>query len=117
MSSDTNEHDRIQLRRLLLIAALLAVIVALVWMPEGKRYPSVSSKENLEMMKALYAACNTRDPNRLGQVESRLDIARQSGLMTPAEEKAFRQIVGLAKSGRWEKAQEEAMRFAKDQTR
>ena len=84
-------------------------------MPGCKKYPPVSSKESLELMKLLYSACNTRDTERLERVEKGVTELAAEGKMTDEEKKTFDQIIGWARAGKWEKAEDAAFKFAKDQ--
>lgn len=115
----SGNHDdkpgRSRLRRLLLVMALLAVPLAVVWWPGCRQYPPVSSKESLKLMKLLYAACNTRDEKRLAEVERRLSELEREGKVTPQEKAGYDRIIGTARAGNWEKAEAAAFKFAQDQ--
>lgn len=103
------------LRRLSWVAGILACLVVVVWWPGCRQYPPVSSRENLDLIKLVYAACNTRNSARLANAERRLEIATRQHAITPDEESAFRKILGLARAGDWKTAESAAFQFAKDQ--
>lgn len=116
MSGDhTDGPDRSRLRRLLGVMALLAVPLAVIWWPGCRQYPPVSSKESLTLLKLLYAACNTRDGKRLDEVERRLSDLGRQGKVTAEEKAGYDRIIGLARSGSWERAEAAAFKFAQDQ--
>ena len=96
-------------------AGLLAVPLLVLWWPGCRQYPPVTSKESLGLIKLLYTACNTKDPARLAKVEQGMDKAISQGKMTPPEQAAFHQIIGLAKAGDWKRAEKAAFKFAQDQ--
>lgn len=102
-------------RKLLGAAAALALVVTLLWWPGCRQYPPVSSRENLDLIKLVYTACNTKNPQRLAMVEAKIDNAARSGEMSPQEEAGFRKIVALARGGDWQAAEAAALRFAQDQ--
>lgn len=117
MSGNHSEDvsDRSRLRWLLGVMVSLAVLLAVIWWPGCRQYPPVSSKESLKLMKLLYAACNTKDSQRLSGVESQLADLERQGKVTPQEKAAYDRIVGMAKAGRWEDAEKAAFKFAQDQ--
>lgn len=80
-----------------------------------RQYPTVSSRESMNLVKSLYTACNTRDSERLSKVEQKLDMLVREDKVTPAEQAAFRRIISLAQAGDWASAERAAHRFAQDQ--
>lgn len=96
-------------------AAVLAALVAVVWWPGCRQYPPVTTRENLDLIKQFYTACNTRDPARLARAEKKLDQLVKGGEVSSSEEAGFRRIADLAKGGDWSSAESAALRFAKDQ--
>ena len=94
---------------------LLAVPLVVVWWPGCRQYPAVTSKDALGLMKLLYAACNTRDPARLAKVEQGAEKLAREGKLSPPERDSFADIIGMAKGGDWERAEQSAFRFAQDQ--
>lgn len=112
---DDDASDRSRLRWLLGAMALLAIPLAIIWWPGCRQYPPVTSKESLKLMKLLYSACNTKDPQRLAEVERRLAELEQQGKLSPEEKAGFDRIIGMAKEGNWEKAEAAAFKFAQDQ--
>jgi hypothetical protein len=113
--SHDEPSDRRRLRLLLGLAAVLAIAMAIVWWPRFRQYPAVTSRESLQLMKLLYAACNTRDQARLARVEAGLQRLTEEGKITPAETESFRSIIALTKMGDWKAAQQASLRFAEDQ--
>jgi len=103
------------MRWLLGALLLLALPLLVVWWPGCRQYPPVSSKESLELMKLLYSACNTKDEKRIAKVEEGIEKLTREGKMAPAERESFDKIIGLARAGNWEKAEEAAFKFAQDQ--
>jgi len=97
------------------LAVLVAIPVAILWWPRFRQYPPVTSRESLQLMKLLYAACNTRDPARLARVEEGIAILKQDRKLTPVEEESFLSILSKAKAGAWQEAEQASFRFAEDQ--
>lgn len=96
-------------------AGVLALALVIVWWPGWRQYPAATSPESMQAMKLLYAACNTRDPQRLKQVEERIEKLTSKGTLSEPEQRAYAKILALAQSGDWDRAQREAFRFAQDQ--
>jgi hypothetical protein len=107
--------DRRRLWRLVGAAGLLAIPLVLISWPGCRQYPAVTSKASLGLMKLLYSACNTKDPVRLAKVEQGVKKATREGKLSPAEQEAFANIIGMAKSGEWEGAEQASFKFAQDQ--
>lgn len=112
---DRDAESNSRLRWLLGTMGVVAVPFLIVWWPGCRQYPPVSSKEALQMMKLLYAACNTRDTTRLSQVEQRMEKAAREGKLTAPEREAFERIIGMARAGDWSGAERASFRFAQDQ--
>ena len=70
-----------------------------------------------ELIKQVYTACNTRDAKRLAECEKQLKKLRVSGKIGTSQWDAFRKSLDLAKNGTWEEAQNQALKFARDQIR
>jgi hypothetical protein len=104
-----------RLRWLLGVLAVLAIGLVVVWWPGCRQYPAVTSKESLQLMKLLYAACNTRDTARLARVEQGVEGLARAGHLTAPEQEAFGKIIGLAKAGDWAGAEKASFKFAQDQ--
>ena len=117
MNTNSEVEDSGGSRRRWLVGAMvvLAIPLVVVWWPGCRQYPPVSSKESLELMKLLYSACNTRDEKRLAVVETGVEKLTVEGKIAPAERQGFDKIIAMAKSGKWEKAEEAAFKFALDQ--
>lgn len=99
------------------LLGVLTLAAVVVWWPGCRKYPPVTSPEALSLVRRLYTACNTRQEGRLAAVEVEVDRLTQQGILTPREEEAFRYIVGLAREGKWERAERECFRLAEDQLR
>lgn len=112
---DDDAPDRRRLWRLVGVAGFLAVPLAIIWWPGCREYPAVSSEESLYLMKLLYTACNTKDPVQLARVEEGVQKATREGKLSPPEQEAFAKIIGMAREGEWEDAQQAAFKFAQDQ--
>lgn len=97
------------------LAGLLGIVALVVWWPGCRQYPAVTSPEGLQLIKLVYAACNTQEPARLQMAEERLAKGIQSGQISPREEQAFRTIIDLAKRQEWKQAEAAAFKFAQDQ--
>ena len=97
------------------VAGLLAIPLVVIWWPGCRQYPAVTSKEALQQIKLLYAACNTKDPERLGRVERGIEKLTRESKLSPAEQEGFAKIIAMAKAGDWERAEKAAFKFAEDQ--
>lgn len=115
MSDRAIGNARTRLAWLLSLALLLMMTSIVVWWPGCRRYPPVSSDESLAAMKLLYSACNMKSITSVQEVERRLDKLQSAGRISPDELSSFQSIIALAKSGQWQKAEDEAFRFARDQ--
>jgi hypothetical protein len=104
-----------RLRWLLLALGGCSLLLVVVWWPGCRQYPAVTSKESLGLMKLLYAACNTKDPERLSRVEKGVEKLIGEGKMTLPEQQAFAKIIGMARRGDWQSAEKAALKFAQDQ--
>jgi len=111
---DENPSSR-RLWRLVGVAGVLAIPLLVIWWPGCRQYPSLTSKEGMQQMKLLYAACNTKDTERLGRVEQGVEKMTREGKLSPAELEAFSKIIGMAKASDWERAEKAAFKFAQDQ--
>ena len=117
MTTNRSDEESGGSRRRWLVGAMmvLAVPLTVIWWPGCRQYPAVSSKESLELMKLLYSACNTKDEKRLGAVVKRIEKLNREGKMAPNEWEGFDAIIGMARVGKWENAEEAAFKFAQDQ--
>jgi hypothetical protein len=68
-------------------------------------------------IKQVYTACNTRNSARLSECEKQLELLQNDGKIGTEEADAFRRLIDLAKTDRWEEAQNQALKFAQDQVR
>lgn len=110
-NSPESSRPRWMIGAMLFLAAPLAVI----WWPGCRQYPPVSSPEALQLIKLVYAACNTRDSIRLERAEREIEKLQRDGKLSPRERDAFTGIVRRARAGQWKKAEEAAFKFAQDQ--
>jgi hypothetical protein len=118
VTTSRDEDDAPDRRRLFWLsgaAGVLLIPLLVIWWPGCRQYPAVSSRESLELMKLLNTACNTRDPKRLAGVEKGVEKLTREGKMPPEERAGFDRIIGMAKAGKWEEAEQAAFRFAQDQ--
>lgn len=115
----TEADERASSRRTVAWLALLGLLLALawIWWPGCRTYPEVTSRESLDLVKALYSACNARNAEWLAKVEKEVNELSQDGKMSPQEQQSFRRIIALAKSGQWDEAQQASLTFAEDQVR
>lgn len=98
--------------------SLLGFMVAILSLSGGcRQYPPVTSRESLDTIKEVYTACNTKNLSRVSRCEEKISTLVQEGKMDSAEAGHFRDILDLAKQSRWEEAQTQALRYAKDQVR
>lgn len=99
------------------LAILGLLTLLLLALPLGRSFPPPSGPDSLALVQQLYTACNTRDPQRLHQVERRLDELHRQQLITPAEHQACQRIIDMAKNGQWDHAAQRSLRFAQHQVR
>ncbi|MBX9627632.1 MAG: hypothetical protein K2X82_27775 [Gemmataceae bacterium] len=94
---------------------MLLIPLLVVWWPGCRQYPAVSSRESLSLMQLLYTACNTRDEKRLADAEKGVEKLTREGKMTAEERAGFDRIIGMARAGKWEDAEQAAFKFTQDQ--
>ncbi len=111
MTSEPEPRSRLRLYVTIMI--VLAAAVTLVYWPGCRKYPVAKSPESMRLIKLLYSACSAQDDARLTQVEQEVEKAE----INDAEKKAFGSITATARRGEWEKARQEAMKFAEDQVK
>jgi hypothetical protein len=114
-SMHDSESSNPRLRWMIGVLALLTILLVIVWWPGCRYYPTVTSREGMQLMKLLYAACNTRDELRLTKVEEGVEKLTNEGKLTPSEREAFDKIIATAKAGDWKAAEKACFRFAQDQ--
>lgn len=78
--------------------------------------PQVPSA-NLVYSAALRTATNTRNLDRLRTAEQRIDNDHAAGLIAAEEYTFYSRIIASAEAGRWEEAEQAALRFRHDQLR
>jgi hypothetical protein len=96
-------------------AGILLIALALIWRPGCRDYPTVTSPESLQLIKLVYAACNSKSLERLEKAEATLAELAQQNKVTPREKSAFESIFAMAHAGKWEQAEQASYRFAEDQ--
>ena len=120
-SNDTDDADDARPNRRVVwmtgVLAVLAVPAAVVWWPGCRQYPPLSTPEGVTLGQALYTVCDSRDPALIPKFEKRLAEVEAAGKLTPDQAAAFRDILGTAKAGDWDRAKAAAYRFAQDQVR
>jgi len=79
-------------------------------------YPETSPKA-YAICKALYAACNLEDEQRLNKIEDIVSDSLASSDITDQEAEWFGEIIAQARSGNWQWAQRETRAIMKDQIR
>lgn len=82
----------------------------------GPRSPQIEFA-NRRYSAALRTATNTRSAARLARAKDLIDRDHAAGVIGAEEYACYRSIVDLAKAGRWEAAEREALRFRRDQHR
>ncbi|MEX2168599.1 MAG: hypothetical protein WD851_04780 [Pirellulales bacterium] len=98
-------------------AILLALLIGGVWWLTRLQYPEVTSAESLNLVRALYTACSSQNPQRLDKVEQKVAQTHQTGNLTQSELASFQSIIAQARDGRWEEAAQSSYQFAEDQVR
>ena len=66
---------------------------------------------------ALRTAANTKSPKRLARAAELIDRDHAAGRIAAEEYACYRAIIDLAEAGRWEAAEQEALRLRRDQQR
>ncbi|MFY9252745.1 MAG: hypothetical protein WAO83_04795 [Fuerstiella sp.] len=102
-------------KRLLIAGAGLLVTIVL-----GTRGCSQYGEVNaltFAHAKGLYAACNTRQPQRLDVCAAMIDTAESTQQMSATEAGFLREIIAKGKSEKWEEAQVMARKLMADQAK
>jgi hypothetical protein len=97
--------------------AVLIVVLLTLWLPGWRTYPEATSRESLDLIKALYSATSAQNEEWLARVETEIAEAAEEGKMSPRERDAFDRITATARSGEWSAAQQASLRFAEEQLR
>jgi hypothetical protein len=74
-----------------------------------------ASVDNLHLITSLRTAASTRNPEWLSQNAELVEQRRAAGQMTDAEYATFQRIIELARDGKWQAAEREAVLFQKAQ--
>ncbi|MCC6511329.1 MAG: hypothetical protein IT423_19665 [Pirellulaceae bacterium] len=82
-----------------------------------REHPQVTSRHSLDLIKQVYTACNTRNPERLTRCRQKYDQLVAQGELSDAEQASFQRILQSADSGDWPAAQSASLQFARDQVR
>lgn len=102
-------------KRLLIASA--GLLVTIVFGARGcGRYAEVNSL-TFEHAKALYAACNTRQPQRLDMCVAMIAAAESTHQMSATEVGYLREIIAKGKAEQWEVAQAMARQLMADQAK
>lgn len=96
------------------LGLFFALAVAIWWLA-STTYPKTSTPESLQLMRALYTACSSKNETRLAKVEQSLAEAFRTQQVTDNERIAFESIIDVAKKGDWKQAAQDSYRFAADQ--
>ncbi len=99
------------------ITALLIVLIAAYFFFARREYPEATSTESMQLIKALYTACSSRNADRLASVDKQLATIRSEGKLQDREFDAFKSIIAQAEQGDWKKAADACYQFAQDQVR
>lgn len=102
-------------KRLLIVGACLLVTIVLGTRGCG-RYGEVNAL-TFAHAKALYAACNTRQPQRLDVCVATIDAAESTRQISATEAGFLREIIANGKAEKWEEAQVMARQLMADQAK
>lgn len=102
--------------RSLLGCAALTVALTVGLAGCGK-YPRLTSQNSLHLVLALRTACNTKNADRLAKVEDVADRQFREGKVPEPEMSAIRDIIAVARAGKWETAEQRCLAFQRDQVR
>lgn len=89
-------------RHMLLLAAFLVCALA------GCSGEPQVAKANQKLISALRTAASARQTPWLDECAKQVDEGKAAGTMSAAEAAAFDEIIALARSGEWKKAEEKA---------
>lgn len=78
------------------------------------KYPQVEFA-NLKYVAALRTACSAKNADWLAQTKQTIDREHAAGTISREEAAAYGEIVALAEAGDWTQAEQECVRFQKDQ--
>jgi fructoselysine-6-P-deglycase FrlB-like protein len=79
--------------------------------------PEVNSPEAMTLIKKFYTAANSKNEKRLADSAAELKELIESQKLSAAEQRAFNEILDLARGGDWDTAQKRALSFAEAQLR
>jgi hypothetical protein len=94
---------------------LVSLVLLLGWAAGCDSPPKMTSPEVAGLAKRLYTACNTKNPQWLGDARQQFDQMVLDGELEPAERQRFERIFDTAAAGRWEQAEKETYRFMQAQ--
>jgi hypothetical protein len=97
--------------------ATLCLVLAMLILGGCNNQPEVTSAEALDLIRQAYTACNTQNDQRLSDTQAKYDELVAAGTLSESEQKAFKEILELARNGEWKKAQDRAFSFAQSQVR
>lgn len=104
-------RTRLSCRTIALASLLLVVSVGC------REHPRVTSHASLDLIKQVYTACNTQNPERLAKCKEAVATLLDNGELSAAERESFERIIALADSGDWQAAAAKSLQFARDQVR
>ena len=101
------------MNRILMSSAAVLVVIVIAVQGCG-RYGRVNAS-TFEHAKALYAACNSRQPRRLQACAALIDEAESAQQISTTEVRYLRDIIATAQAERWEDAQAMVRQLMVDQ--
>lgn len=96
------------------IPRLIAFLLAMALLAGCTKYPQVEFA-NLKYVAALRTACSAKNAEWLSQTKTAIDREHAAGSLSDDEAAAYREIITIAETGDWSAAEEECVRFQKDQ--
>jgi len=107
-------ESRIVVRAVFHQLTFALVLLAFLLAAGCTKYPQVEFV-NLKYVAALRTACSAKNAEWLAQTKTAIDRDHAAGTIGDEERAAYLAIVTTAESGDWKSAEEECVRFQKDQ--
>lgn len=108
-------RERILLIAFLGLAVLLGGYLAYQWF---RRPPQMGNDpEVFETVDALYTAVREHDEKRVADCAQRLQVFRDSGVLTPAASRSLNVVIDRTRAGAWEQAAHQLYDFMLAQRR
>jgi hypothetical protein len=96
--------------------AVIAVLaMGLFMLPGCSRDPTVTSKESLTIVKALWSACSAKNPQWLDTAKQRIERGFREQKVSAEERDVMLAIVALGESGRWDEGTRRSRAFLEAQ--